>query len=64
MRERTTQLTHNEEPDPTPTPADAEGDDADPDKDAAATATDHRDDPENADLNAGALSQPTSTDAE
>jgi hypothetical protein len=53
-------MAQGEEPDGTPTAPDSEVDDADPDKDAGATATDHAENPKNADLNAGALSQPTS----
>jgi len=37
-----------------------ENDETDPDKDAGATPTDEASDPHNPDLNAGALSQPTS----
>ena len=53
-------MTDAEEVDGTPVAADVAADDEDPDKDASATATDHAGDPKNADLNAGALSQPTS----
>jgi hypothetical protein len=50
------------ETDGTPTAPDAvEGDEADPDKDASATPKDDAGGPQNADLNAGALSQPTTT---
>lgn len=50
-----------EETDGTPTASDpVEGDKTDPDKDGSATPTDDAGDPQNADLNAGALSQPTS----
>lgn len=54
-------MTQREEPDGTPTAPDPASDEADPDKDARATATDDDRSPHNADLNAGALSQPTST---
>jgi hypothetical protein len=54
-------MTQGEEPDGTPTAPDAEGYDGDPDKDAGATPTDSDESPQNADLNAGALSQPTSS---
>jgi hypothetical protein len=56
-------MAQGEEPDGTPTAPDPDGDEADPDKDAGATPTDHAGDPQNADLNAGTLSQPTSTGA-
>jgi hypothetical protein len=54
-------MAQGEEPDGTPMAPDPEGDEADPDKDAGATPTDDAGGPQNADLNAGALSQPTST---
>jgi len=55
-------MARSEETDGTPTAPDpVEGDEADPDKDASATPTDDARDPQNADLNAGALSQPTDT---
>jgi hypothetical protein len=57
-----TTMTHGEEPDGTPTaPDQPENDETDPDQDTAATPTDRDDAPHNADLNAGALSQPTTT---
>ena len=56
-------MAQGEEPDGTPTAPDPDGDEADPDKDAGATPTDHAEDPQNAVLNAGALSQPTGTGA-
>jgi hypothetical protein len=56
-------MAQGEEPDGTPTAPDPDGDEADPDKDAGATPTDHAGDPQNADLNAGTLSQPTTTGA-
>ena len=46
----------------TPTTSEPSSDETDPDKESGATPTDHAEDPENADLNAGALSQPTSPD--
>jgi hypothetical protein len=52
-------MAQGEEPDGTPTAPDP--DDGDPDKDARATPTDDDRSPRNADLNAGALSQPTGT---
>ena len=56
-------MAQGEETDGTPTAPDrVEGDATDPDKDGSATPTDDQSDPRNADLNAGALSQPTSTD--
>jgi hypothetical protein len=42
-------------------PDPVDGDETDPDKDARPTPTDDARDPQNADLNAGALSQPTNT---
>jgi hypothetical protein len=57
-------MTENEQSDGTPATPDPEADGTDPDKDSGATATDHASDPQNADLNAGALSQPTSPDAD
>jgi hypothetical protein len=57
-------MTEDETADATEAVPDSPADDADPDKDSGATATDHAGDPENADLNAGALSQPTSPDAD
>jgi hypothetical protein len=55
-------MAQGEETDGTPTAPDpVEGDETDPDKDASATPTDDAGDPQNADLNAGALSQPTTT---
>jgi hypothetical protein len=57
-------MAQGEEPDGTPTTPDpVDGDAADPDKDSSATPTDGEDSPRNADLNAGALSQPSSTDS-
>jgi hypothetical protein len=57
-------MAQGEETDGTPTvPDPVEGDESDPDKDASATPTDDAGDPQNADLNAGALSQPTTTGA-
>ena len=53
-------MAQGEEPDDTPTALDPDGDDADPDTDVGATPTDDAGDPQNAVLNAGALSQPTS----
>jgi hypothetical protein len=41
------------------TAAGGDAGETDPDKDASATPTDDATDPQNADLNAGALSQPT-----
>ncbi|HEY6468948.1 MAG TPA: hypothetical protein VI434_04205 [Candidatus Dormibacteraeota bacterium] len=55
-------MTTNDDPVVTSTPPEPQGDETDPDKDSGATPTDHAVDPENADLNAGALSQPTSPD--
>jgi hypothetical protein len=56
-------MTQGEEPDGTPTAPDQPGgDESDPDQDGGATPTDDDTAPSNADLNAGALSQPTSTD--
>lgn len=52
-------MTDGNGPDGTPATPDADANQGDPDKDSAATATDHAGDPKNADLNAGALSQPT-----
>lgn len=57
-------MTEDEESDGGTTASDPETDDTDPDKDPGATATDHAGDPQNADLNAGALSQPTSPEAD
>jgi hypothetical protein len=57
-------MTEDENADATETPPDSPADETDPDKDSGATATDHAGDPKNADLNAGALSQPTSPDAD
>jgi hypothetical protein len=54
-------MTQGEEPDGTPTAPDPGGDQGDPDKDGRATPVDDDQSPRNADLNAGALSQPTST---
>jgi hypothetical protein len=55
-------MAHSEDMDGTPaSPDPVEGDETDPDKDASATPTDNAGDPQNADLNAGALSQPTTT---
>ena len=55
-------MARSEETDGIPTAPDpVEGDETDPDKDASATPTDDAGDPRNADLNAGALSQPTNT---
>jgi hypothetical protein len=55
-------MAQGEEADGTPmAPDPVEGDETDPDKDASATPTDDAGDPQNADLNAGALSQPTTT---
>ena len=55
-------MAHGEETDGTPmAPDPVERDETDPDKDASATPTDDAGDPQNADLNAGALSQPTTT---
>jgi hypothetical protein len=55
-------MAQSEETAGTPTAPDpVEGDETDPDKDASATPTDDAGDPQNADLNAGALSQPTNT---
>ena len=57
-----TVMARSEETDGIPTAPDpVEGDETDPDKDASATPTDDAGDPQNADLNAGALSQPTNT---
>jgi hypothetical protein len=55
-------MTQGEEPDGTPTAPDPSTDESDPDQDSGATPTDDANAPSNADLNAGALSQPTSTD--
>jgi hypothetical protein len=53
-------MAEGDETDGTPTaPAPAKGDESDPDKDSSATPTDDEGSPRNADLNAGALSQPT-----
>jgi hypothetical protein len=52
-------MTEGDEPESAPTKPDADAGEGGPDKDSAATATDHAGDPKNADLNAGALSQPT-----
>ena len=57
-------MTEDNASDSTPTAPRADDDEADPDKDAAATATDHAGDPKNADLNAGALSQPTTPESD
>ncbi len=57
-------MTEDEAADATETAPDSAADEADPDKDSGATPTDHASDPENAELNAGALSQPTSPDAD
>jgi hypothetical protein len=46
----------------TAAPESADGDSRDPDKSGSATPTDEAGDPRNADLNAGALSQPVSDD--
>jgi hypothetical protein len=55
-------MARSEETDGAPTAPDpVEADETDPDKDASATPTDDAGDPQNADLNAGALSQPTNT---
>jgi hypothetical protein len=55
-------MAQDDETDCTPTAPDpVDGDKTDPDKDAGATPTDDAGDPPNADLNAGALSQPTSS---
>jgi hypothetical protein len=55
-------MAQGEETDGTPmAPDPVEGDETDPGKDAGATPTDDAGDPQNADLNAGALSQPTTT---
>lgn len=55
-------MTTNDDPVVTSTPPEPQGDETDPDKDSGATPTDHAVDPENADLNAGALNEPTSPD--
>lgn len=56
-------MAQGDETDRTPTPPDPEeSDESSPDKDSSATPTDDAGDPQNADLNAGALSQPTSSD--
>jgi hypothetical protein len=53
-------MTQGENPDGTPTAPDpADESQADPDQDGGATATDDVAAPDNADLNAGALSQST-----
>ena len=57
-------MTRDEDSDVAPSAPDSHADEADPGKDPGATATDHAADPENADLNAGALSQPTAPDAD
>ena len=54
-------MAQGEETDGTaPAPDPVEDDETDPDKDGSATPTDDAGAPQNADLNAGALSQPTS----
>jgi hypothetical protein len=57
-------MTEAESADDGETGPDSPADESDPDKDSGATPTDHASDPENADLNAGTLSQPTSPDAD
>lgn len=55
-------MAQGEATDGTPTrPDPVERDETGPDNDASATPTDGAGDPQNADLNAGALSQPTTT---
>jgi hypothetical protein len=55
-------MAQGEETDGTPTAPDpADGNETDPDKDDSATPTDDAGDPQSGDLNAGALSQPTTT---
>jgi hypothetical protein len=57
-------MTQNDDKDDRTTvaPDSADGDATDPDKSGSATPTDEAGDPRNADLNAGALSQPVSDD--
>jgi hypothetical protein len=57
-------MTASDESADIPTSPEPHGGETDPDKESGATPTDHAGDPENADLNAGALSQPTSPEAE
>lgn len=56
-------MTQNDDKDDRTTAPDSpDGDATDPDKSGSATPTDDAGDPRNADLNAGALSQPVSDD--